>query len=55
MEHPGRAVAGPLSGKQLDRVISIESFWFDWGGVPSAHPHLRPIGAGRRLNGATFT
>jgi hypothetical protein len=26
----GRAVAGPLVGQQLDRVISIESFWFDW-------------------------
>jgi hypothetical protein len=26
----GRAVAGPLQGQSLDRVLSIESFWFDW-------------------------
>lgn len=26
----GRAVAGPMQGTQLERVVSIESFWFDW-------------------------
>jgi len=26
----GRAVSGPLFGARLDRVVSIESFWFDW-------------------------
>lgn len=26
----GRAFDGPLAGKELERVISIESFWFDW-------------------------
>ncbi len=27
----GRAVSGPLEGRSLDMVISVESFWFDWG------------------------
>ncbi len=26
----GQAVSGPLEGQSLNRVISIESFWFDW-------------------------
>jgi hypothetical protein len=26
----GRGSAGPLDGRQLDRVVAIESFWFDW-------------------------
>jgi len=26
----GRGSAGPLEGRQLDRVVAIESFWFDW-------------------------
>jgi hypothetical protein len=26
----GRAVSGPLVGGELERVVSIESFWFDW-------------------------
>jgi hypothetical protein len=26
----GRAVAGPLQGTQLNRIVAVESFWFDW-------------------------
>ncbi len=26
----GRAMSGPLAGKQLPRVIAVDSFWFDW-------------------------
>lgn len=26
----GRAFEGPLAGRELDRVVGIESFWFDW-------------------------
>lgn len=26
----GRGSAGPLAGSQLDPVVAIESFWFDW-------------------------
>jgi hypothetical protein len=29
----GRAVDGPLAGRALDRVVSIESFWFDWAAI----------------------
>jgi hypothetical protein len=39
----GRAVAGPLAGKQLDRVVSIESFWFDWAAF---HPDTAIFGRG---------
>lgn len=28
----GRAVEGPLQGTQLDRIVGVESFWFDWSG-----------------------
>jgi hypothetical protein len=28
----GRAVAGPLEGTALERVIAIDSLWFDWVG-----------------------
>jgi hypothetical protein len=34
----GRGVEGPLSGEELQRVISIESFWFDW---VAFHPETR--------------
>ncbi len=37
----GRAVAGPLAGQSLDRVISIESFWFDWAAF---HPDTKIYG-----------
>jgi hypothetical protein len=37
----GRAVAGPLQGQSLNRVISIESFWFDWAAF---HPDTRIYG-----------
>ena len=39
----GRAVAGPLAGKQLDRVVSTESFWFDWAAF---HPDTSIFGRG---------
>jgi len=26
----GRAVSGPMAGRQLNLVLSIESYWFDW-------------------------
>jgi hypothetical protein len=26
----GRALSGPLAGRRLDPLVSIESFWFDW-------------------------
>jgi hypothetical protein len=38
----GRAVGGPLEGAQLDRVISIESFWFDWAAF---YPDTRIFGS----------
>ncbi len=38
----GRATAGPLAGRALDRVVSIESFWFDWAAF---HPETRIFGA----------
>jgi hypothetical protein len=28
----GRAVDGPLTGEELERVTAIESLWFDWAG-----------------------
>jgi hypothetical protein len=34
----GRAVTGPLEGRSLNMVISIESFWFDWAAF---HPETR--------------
>ncbi|MBA3552033.1 MAG: DUF3179 domain-containing protein [Actinobacteria bacterium] len=34
----GRAFDGPLAGQELQRVISIESFWFDWAAF---HPATR--------------
>jgi hypothetical protein len=34
----GRAVDGPLEGRSLNMVISIESFWFDWAAF---HPDTR--------------
>ena len=37
----GRAVSGPLQGEELDRIVSIESFWFDWAGF---HPRTRILG-----------
>jgi hypothetical protein len=39
----GRAVEGPLAGKQLNRVVSIESFWFDWAAF---HPDTAIFGRG---------
>jgi len=38
----GRAVAGPMEGSQLNLIISIESFWFDWAGF---HPDTRIFGS----------
>jgi hypothetical protein len=38
----GRAIGGPLEGAQLDRIISIESFWFDWAAF---HPDTRIFGS----------
>jgi len=26
----GKAVAGPLAGRQLTKVFVLEDFWFDW-------------------------
>jgi hypothetical protein len=26
----GKAVAGPLAGRQLKKVFALEDFWFDW-------------------------
>jgi len=37
----GRAVSGPLEGRSLDMVISVESFWFDWAAF---HPDTRIYG-----------
>ena len=37
----GRAVSGSLQGEDLDRIVSIESFWFDWAGF---HPQTRIFG-----------
>lgn len=37
----GRAVSGPLTGRQLNKVISTESFWFDWAAF---HPETRVFG-----------
>ncbi len=37
----GRAVSGPLQGQSLDRILSIESFWFDWAAF---HPNTRIYG-----------
>jgi len=37
----GRAVSGPLEGRRLDRVIAIDSFWFDWAAF---HPDTRIFG-----------
>jgi hypothetical protein len=37
----GRAVSGPLEGRSLNMVISIESFWFDWAAF---HPDTRIYG-----------
>jgi hypothetical protein len=34
----GRAVSGPLEGRSLDMVLSIESFWFDWAAF---HPDTK--------------
>jgi hypothetical protein len=34
----GRAMGGPLEGRSLNMVISIESFWFDWAAF---HPDTR--------------
>jgi hypothetical protein len=34
----GRATSGPLAGRELAPVVSIESFWFDWAAF---HPQTR--------------
>lgn len=34
----GRGLSGPLAGRELRRVVSIESFWFDWAAF---HPNTR--------------
>jgi hypothetical protein len=26
----GRAIAGPLAGRQLKKVFVLEDYWFDW-------------------------
>jgi hypothetical protein len=38
----GRAADGPMEGSQLNRIISIESFWFDWAAF---HPDTRIFGS----------
>lgn len=37
----GKAESGPLAGTQLDRVLSIDSFWFDWAAF---HPDTAIFG-----------
>lgn len=37
----GRAIAGPFTGKELNRVVSIESFWFNWAAF---YPETRIFG-----------
>jgi hypothetical protein len=38
----GRAISGPLAGKQLPRVIALDSFWFDWWAF---HPTTEVFGS----------
>ncbi len=37
----GEAVDGPLAGKRLERVLAIDSFWFDWAAF---HPETGVFG-----------
>ena len=31
----GKAVGGPLTGKQLQRIAVLNDYWFDWKGYNS--------------------
>jgi Protein of unknown function (DUF3179) len=42
----GRAVNGPLAGKQLKKIILIKDYWFDW---KSYHPDTAVYTLGERL------
>jgi hypothetical protein len=45
----GRAVEGPLTGRQLNRIVSIESFWFDWAAF---HPDTEIFGGAQAPSGS---
>jgi hypothetical protein len=42
----GKAVSGPLAGKQLKRLIMLKDYWFDW---KIYHPDTRVYTLGERL------
>jgi hypothetical protein len=31
----GKAVSGPLTGKQLQKIVVLNDYWFDWKGYNS--------------------
>ena len=39
----GRAVSGPLAGRQLTKVKALKEYWFDW---KTYHPESTIYGAG---------
>ena len=39
----GKAVSGPLAGRELRRVQTLKDFWFDW---QLYHPQTRVYSAG---------
>ena len=42
----GRAVQGPLEGKQLEKVYALKEYWFDWKGY---HPATSVFRTGERV------
>ncbi len=42
----GKAVSGPLAGKQLKKLIVLKDYWFDW---KIYHPETRAYTLGERL------
>ena len=42
----GKAISGPLSGKQLKKIMALKDYWFDW---KIYHPDTRVYTLGERL------
>ena len=42
----GRAVSGPLEGKQLEKMYALKEYWFDW---KSYHPDTSVFRTGERV------
>src|SRR5262249_49176495 len=41
----GKAVSGPLAGKQLKKIFALKDYWFDW---KIYHPNTRIYTLGER-------